>query len=164
MGTDWIGSVQEESAGAGGAPSGLGLWSRHSAAPCTKTYLPATRPAPALVMAGEVGPGALLARLVMLVTMVGLVEGGLSPPDSSRDRTDFHHFPATTDERGELFHTFTFFLAHMMYDKQIHGNECARVLPFKHQMSDDSNCFLEKCATAESKDAPGIAKKSLIQG
>ena len=70
-------------------------------------------------MAGEVGPTGLALAKVSMVTlvvasMVGLigVEGGLSPPDSSRDGTDFRHFPATTDERGEklfpLFHTFTF--------------------------------------------------------
>merc|ERR1719500_925121 len=55
-------------------------------------------------MAGEVGPTALaLAKvlMVMATSMVGLlgVDGGLSPPDSSRDGTDFHHFPATTDEK-----------------------------------------------------------------
>ena len=85
-------------------------------------YLASTRPAPALVMAGEVGPALALllnARLLLLlvtlvVVEVAVVEGGLSPPDSSRDGTDFRHFPATTDERGEqssrseLFHTFTF--------------------------------------------------------
>ena len=71
-------------------------------------------------MAGEVGPALALllnARLLFLLTLVvkvAVVEGGLSPPDSSRDGTDFRHFPATTDERGkqrsrsELFHTFTF--------------------------------------------------------
>ena len=74
-------------------------------------------------MAGEVGPKALLAlaKVVMVVTtMVGLigVEGGLSPPDSSRDGTDFRHFPATTDEKGDqlkllTFHTFTFYFLHM---------------------------------------------------
>ena len=73
-------------------------------------------------MAGEVGPALALllnARLLLLlvtlvVVEVAVVEGGLSPPDSSRDGTDFRHFPATTDEQGEqssrseLFHTFTF--------------------------------------------------------
>ena len=63
-------------------------------------------------MAGEVGPTALaLAKVVMV--MVGLVgvEGGLSPPDSSRDGTDFRHFPATTDEKGEQlkFSRFSYF-------------------------------------------------------
>ena len=87
--------------------------------PGAASNLPATRPAPALVMAGEVqGPTALaLAKVVMVMatsTMVGLpgkVQGGLSPPDSSRDGTDFHHFPATTEGKGEFFpsfHTFTF--------------------------------------------------------
>ena len=79
--------------------------------PGAASILPANRPAPALVMAGEVqGPTALaLAKVVMVMatsTMVGLpgkVEGGLSPPDSSRDGTDFHHFPATTEEKGEFF-------------------------------------------------------------
>ena len=79
------------------------------AAPRSQSNLPATRPAPALVMAGEVGPALALllnARLLLLlvtlvVVEVAVVEGGLSPPDSSRDGTDFRHFPATTDERGE---------------------------------------------------------------
>ena len=85
------------------------------AAPRSQSNLPATRPAPALVMAGEVGPTALaLAKvlMVMATSMVGLlgVEGGLSPPDSSRDGTDFHHFPATTDEKGEQLKIFPFFI------------------------------------------------------
>ena len=74
-------------------------------------------------MAGEVGPALALllnARLLLLlvtlvVVEVAVVEGGLSPPDSSRDGTDFRHFPATTDERGEqlkigAFSYFHFFL------------------------------------------------------
>ena len=117
---DRIGSgVQEEwrwctSSGA----SGLGLWCRPATAP-TRSNLPATRPAPALVMAGEVGPKALLAlaKVVMVVTtMAGMlgVDGGLSPPDSSRDGTDFRHFPATTDEKGEQLKLFSFSYFHFL--------------------------------------------------
>ena len=70
-------------------------------------------------MAGEVGPKALLAlaKVVMVVTtMVGLigVEGGLSPPDSSRDGTDFRHFPATTDEKGDQLKLLTFLHFHFL--------------------------------------------------
>ena len=70
-------------------------------------------------MAGEVGPKALLAlaKVVMVVTtMVGLigVDGGLSPPDSSRDGTDFRHFPATTDEKGEQLKLFSFSYFHFL--------------------------------------------------
>ena len=68
-------------------------------------------------MAGEVGPTGLawakvsMVTLVVVASMVGLigVEGGLSPPDSSRDGTDFRHFPATTDERGEKLFPFSYF-------------------------------------------------------
>ena len=89
------------------------------AAPRSQSNLPATRPAPALVMAGEVGPTALaLAKVVMVMatSMVGLlgVEGGLSPPDSSRDGTDFHHFPATTDEKGEQLKISPFFILSLL--------------------------------------------------
>ena len=104
-------------------PDHSGALAATSAVPGARgCYLASTRPAPALVMAGEVGPALALllnARLLLLlvtlvVVEVAVVEGGLSPPDSSRDGTDFRHFPATTDERGEqssrleLFHTFTF--------------------------------------------------------
>ena len=101
--------------------SGLGLCSR-PAAPRLDN-LPATRPAPALVMAGEVGPTALaLAKVVMVMatTMVGLLEGGLSPPDSSRDGTDFRHFPATTDEKGEQLKLFPFSYFHFQAATQMY--------------------------------------------
>ena len=84
-------------------------------------------------MAGEVGPKALLAlaKVVMVVTtMVGMlgVEAGLSPPDSSRDGTDFRHFPATTDEKGEQLKLFSFSYFHFlllthMTQEGIHGSE-----------------------------------------
>ena len=134
-----IGSgVQEEwvwcsTSTSGSGASGLGLWCRPATAP-TRSNLPATRPAPALVMAGEVGPTGLALAKVSMVTMVvasmvGLigVEGGLSPPDSSRDGTDFRHFPATTDERGEKL--FPFFILSLltqltqMTQLLVHGSE-----------------------------------------
>ena len=105
-------------------PDHSGALAATSAVPGARgCYLASTRPAPALVMAGEVGPALALllnARLLLLlvtlvVVEVAVVEGGLSPPDSSRDGTDFRHFPATTDERGEqlkigAFSYFHFFL------------------------------------------------------
>ena len=119
----WVLSSTLVQLGAGAwCPDHSGALGATSAVPGARgCYLASTRPAPALVMAGEVGPALALllnARLLLLVTLVvvevAVVEGGLSPPDSSRDGTDFRHFPATTDERGEqssrleLFHTFTF--------------------------------------------------------
>ena len=105
-------------------PDHSGALAATSAVPGARgCYLASTRPAPALVMAGEVGPALALllnARLLLLlvtlvVVEVAVVEGGLSPPDSSRDGTDFRHFPVTTDERGEqlkigAFSYFHFFL------------------------------------------------------
>ena len=141
IGDELVGGVQEEAEwcdqalwvlsstlvqlGAGAwCPDHSGALGATSAVPGARgCYLASTRPAPALVMAGEVGPALALllnARLLLLlvtlvVVEVAVVEGGLSPPDSSRDGTDFRHFPATTDERGEqlkigAFSYFHFFL------------------------------------------------------
>ena len=128
----WVLSSTLVQLGAGAwCPDHSGALGATSAVPGARgCYLASTRPAPALVMAGEVGPALALllnARLLLLlvtlvVVEVAVVEGGLSPPDSSRDGTDFRHFPATTDERGEqssrseLFHTFTFF--HLTQSRQ----------------------------------------------
>ena len=128
----FVGSLQHSGATWCWCPDHSGALGATSAVPGARAggYLASTRPAPALVMAGEVGPALALllnARLLLLlvtlvVVEVAVVEGGLSPPDSSRDGTDFRHFPATTDERGEqssrseLFHTFTFF--HLTQSRQ----------------------------------------------